>query len=256
MNRKNIVKNTTKNKKTIKKDYKIIVGIKVKLLNRTLNNYYDTSQIKINNSIAIVGNSINILNKKYGNEIDAHDEVVRFNWVDTKNIKEYTGSKQTIRFCNIDCITGIKNINHPKGLIQDYNMYKKFRNLKIIVINRNRAYDPIKLNLVAKKCKINKTNKLFPILWSEPYFNNILTRLKIPYKLSKIPQKGLGAILILCNLNYKPDVYGFDIKYDKSNYGYPWTQIKHTKLSKFHNLSQEHQILIYMNEHKLINIIN
>ena len=41
--------------------------------------YIESKQIKLGKTIAIVGNSRNILDNKNGKDIDDHDKVIRFN---------------------------------------------------------------------------------------------------------------------------------------------------------------------------------
>lgn len=50
---------------------------------------------------AIVGNSPIVLEKEWGNEIDSHDIVVRFNIAKTQGFEKHVGSKSSIRFSNL-----------------------------------------------------------------------------------------------------------------------------------------------------------
>lgn len=53
-------------------------------------------------TIAIVGNSPILLEKEYGEEIDGHDEVLRFNYFKTVGFEKSVGSKTTMyAFANI-----------------------------------------------------------------------------------------------------------------------------------------------------------
>jgi hypothetical protein len=56
--------------------------------------------LNLNNSIAIVGSSGNLLKKEYGPIIDSHKEVVRFNRAPTKGYEKHVGSRTTIRVVN------------------------------------------------------------------------------------------------------------------------------------------------------------
>jgi len=49
-------------------------------------------------SIAVIGNSSKLLDKDYGEEIDAHDYVIRFNYARTKGYEIHVGSRTDIRF--------------------------------------------------------------------------------------------------------------------------------------------------------------
>ncbi len=206
-------------------------------------------------SVAIVGNSKNILENKYGKEIDNHDHVVRFNWSSTENISEYTGNKQTFRFCIFSCILGRKSNRHPKNIISDYNMYQKFKNLNIIVITANEKLTNDSLNRHAKKHNVDTiSNNIYSHYINLQNYNSILKKLKCPYKLKKLPQVGLCATLLICSNRIKPDLYGFDLNYGKTNVGYPWTTVNHKKISHHHDHSSEFKILKYLNSKKLIKI--
>lgn len=49
------------------------------------------------NSCAIVGNSGHMLDHRFGQEIDAHDCVVRFNAAPIQGFEEHVGSKSTLQ---------------------------------------------------------------------------------------------------------------------------------------------------------------
>eukprot|EP00227_Mantoniella_beaufortii_P006134 CAMPEP_0197615000 /NCGR_PEP_ID=MMETSP1326-20131121/59811_1 /TAXON_ID=1155430 /ORGANISM="Genus nov. species nov., Strain RCC2288" /LENGTH=130 /DNA_ID=CAMNT_0043183881 /DNA_START=45 /DNA_END=437 /DNA_ORIENTATION=+ len=49
---------------------------------------------------AVIGSGGNLLSKKYGAEIDAHDAVFGFNLAPSQGFEEYVGSKTTYRMIN------------------------------------------------------------------------------------------------------------------------------------------------------------
>ena len=57
-------------------------------------------------SVALVGSSGCILDNKYGDIIDSHDTVIRFNAARVIGFEEYVGSKTTIRIMNGHCFSG------------------------------------------------------------------------------------------------------------------------------------------------------
>jgi len=63
-------------------------------------------------SCAVVGNSPIILEKQYGNEIDSHDIVIRFNIAETEGYEKHVGSKKSIRFMNCHPVLCAIDPNH------------------------------------------------------------------------------------------------------------------------------------------------
>ena len=56
--------------------------------------------ILLSESVAIIGNSSCILNKKFGKVIDGYDDVVRFNKAKLESYESYVGTKTTLRVIN------------------------------------------------------------------------------------------------------------------------------------------------------------
>lgn len=63
-------------------------------------------------SCAVVGNSPIILDKEYGDDIDSHDVVIRFNIAETEGYEKHVGSKKNIRFMNCHPILCAIDPNH------------------------------------------------------------------------------------------------------------------------------------------------
>lgn len=213
----------------------------------------ETGKLKLGSSIAIVGNSRNILNKEYGEEIDSHDEVIRFNYAITENIEKHVGKKQTYRFGIMHCVTGASYNSHPTGIVNDYKLYKKFTDTNIFILHFKVTDQEVYITNIAKKHGMyNPSNKYFGITVNMEYFNNAIKSLGIPISMRKQPQIGLCVILTLCHLGYKPDIYGFDLSFCETNVGYPWTDVKHKCLSSCHEHAKEHLILKYLIDKELV----
>lgn len=217
--------------------------------------YIKPLNLGVSKNVALVGNSRSLLNNLFGQQIDQHDEVIRFNWAITKGFEKYAGSKETIRATAKVCLRGKRHKNHPTGLIPNYKIYRDFRHLNFVVYDGNMSIPQAKLKTIARENKIDtKSNKFYGIKWDLTLFNQILKQLAVPFQLLKLPQVGLGMTLICCSLGLNVNLYGFDISKCDYNYGYYWSTIKHKQLSPYHNISIEHQILLFMEKHQQITI--
>ena len=192
-------------------------------------------------NIAIVGNSKKILRTTFGQNIDLHTNVFRFNYAETDTFEKYCGSKMDIRVGGINCLTGVKHPRHVAGLIKNYNLYKNLKENSIIIFAIHMNVEI--LQKYKQKYQIN--NKLHYIIWKKHIFNKILSKFKL--KLIKDPQCGLGFILLTIDLGIIPDIYGFDIRKSSDNFGYFWSgKVQHNELSPHHNINNEHNILKYL----------
>lgn len=70
-----------------------------------------------NKTIAVVGNSRSILEKKYGKEIDEHDIVIRFNNYVTKGYEEYVGTKTNVWAFNGNSLNQFRDINEYEAIL-------------------------------------------------------------------------------------------------------------------------------------------
>lgn len=208
---------------------------------------------KISASIAIVGNSKKSLRYTYGNDIDNHQNVIRFNYAITDGFEKHVGSKHDIRVGNAICITGNPYPNHPKGIVKDYKLYNKLRSTSIMIFTRQiRSASSIKNQ--SKLIGVNATDKTFNCIhWNINNFNNYLKYHKT--KLTMDPQCGLGLMLLIISIGLIPDMYGFDMALGGDNYGYYWSgEVVHKKLSRFHKITIEHKLLKAFNDCDIIRI--
>ena len=196
-------------------------------------------KLKIGGSIAIVGSSANLKRNNFSQEIDKHDEVIRFNRAPVKGFEEYVGNITTLRvvnnhvFDNID-ITNKGFSNQPKNFVKD------LRNEKILYIGPD--INPWK----RRKSNTHNSNRLYLFDYSK------ISNLKEIFGIKNQNNLQIGTIVIsLCILSgLKPKLYGFDLE------PIPRTHYFEDRPSNIkdsmHTIEQEMQLLVNFKEKGLI----
>lgn len=180
---------------------------------------------------AVVGNSSIILNKEYGEYIDEHDVIIRFNTAKVDGFEKHVGSKTTIRFCNPHPILCLLNANHLKEHTQyfpdwDNTFLFNIKNEKIFFKNVN---------------FFNETYQLFKIIQSR---NNELLHIDkhLLAECSTIaqgdPTMGLIGIVYSTKNFEKINCFGFSF-YKEQNFHYFEKTIPY-KIPHNKNLEEEY----------------
>lgn len=202
--------------------------------------------ILLSESVAIIGNSSCILNKKFGKVIDGYDDVVRFNKAKLESYESYVGTKTTLRVINngtFECNKTRPGLGWEKNN-QDYDFALKLKNMKILIISPNKINKEIK-----RKNKVNSNqyffleNKYIQFLVCFKFLNKIdifFSLIGILFK-GKNFSVGFYFILICIISKIKPKLFGFDLSEDMTKRSHYWQ--KAGNVGKFHNLSSEHQII-------------
>jgi hypothetical protein len=103
--------------------------------------------------MAIVGNSINLVNNERGKDIDSHSDVIRFNKIArVDGFELYCGSKNNIRICSYIALSCKKPNNHPIINNTVYDLDKVLSNCNLLVFYK-------------KKMKANK-NRIYYLKWN------------------------------------------------------------------------------------------
>jgi len=147
-------------------------------------------------SIAIVGSSGKLLQQNYGKEIDACENVVRFNRALTDGFETFVGCRTTLRVLNNTVFN-----NNPiiEGWATgDDNFARNLRKTDILYIGTDP--DP----LFAWERNIHKSNTL----WFFPYQYG--PQLKAIMGLSKNPSVGFAMVSFCVCVDIVPKLYGFD----------------------------------------------
>ncbi|MDT9276662.1 MAG: glycosyltransferase family 29 protein [Limnospira sp. PMC 737.11] len=87
-------------------------------------------------SVAVVGSSARLLEKKYGSCIDSHDIVVRFNGADIRGFEVHAGSKTSMRFALANFTKQPNMLEFFKSLEEDSIFITLKKNIDSIVLNK------------------------------------------------------------------------------------------------------------------------
>jgi len=185
-------------------------------------------KIVINENVAIVGSSKNLLDSTYGEEIDLYDDVIRFNRAPINGFEKFVGSKTTIRVTNVHVFKGSKpDLNRFEIKNQPPDFVKKQKNCKIVCIQ--------------PPCSLKESKKYIDATSSAHFMNpNLLHNISHKFKLGKLPTAGFAMLYILLNNGIKPTLYGFGLNENKNPSHY-WENL--TVRSVHHHLDKERKIL-------------
>ena len=96
---------------------------------------------KIEGTVALVGNAKSILDKDWGEEIDSHDNVIRFGDSKTEGFEKQVGKKEDFRFvCYPSGENGFEeNLSGRNIFLMAGSLITLLEGIKIL-INRNKIY--------------------------------------------------------------------------------------------------------------------
>lgn len=201
---------------------------------------YINPDLLLSEKVAIVGASGNLSDSQYGEIIDSHGDVVRFNRSPTSGFESDVGSKTTLRvvnqhvFGNVD-ISKRGFTNSPK------NFVKQLKNARILFMGPN---------LSSWHNRSQNTDSS-----SELYLFDYASTLKIKKSFNYSGQTNLmiGTLFTcLCvEAGLKPTLFGFDLEPLPRTHYY---ENRPKKIGASHNFSQDQKILINLKNKGLIDI--
>lgn len=148
---------------------------------------------------AIVGNSGKILEEPFGEEIERHDCVVRFNAAPTEDYEEYVGERTDFRILNGPIMVG-GSVDYVQTL---GNWVERVRNENLILLPHERKRNDLRFNqaenLIHESNDTYKTTDRF-----EEKIKKICSAQRV-----KKPSTGLKAIIIFLGLIGNVNLYGF-----------------------------------------------
>lgn len=186
----------------------------------------------LNENLAIIGSSANLLNEEFGAEIDSFDEVVRFNRAPTEGWEKHVGSKTTLRVTNnhvfsnvIHSVGGDEDCPEWKPKGQPQYFIKELKNQKILLLNQDAS------GWEEKEKHIDPT--------STPFLANYYCA----EEFTGVYMPSVGhAFISLCIMNgIKPTLFGFGLE-EKSNKASHYWEDKN-KISSSHGYNIEREFI-------------
>nr|XP_009857495.1 alpha-2,3-sialyltransferase ST3Gal I isoform X1 [Ciona intestinalis] len=199
-------------------------------------------------SCAVVGNSGNILNSNYGNEIDGHDFVIRMNKGPTYNYENDVGSKTTHRF--MYPTTAASSL--PQGvslvLVPFQPLDIKWLLSALTTGEITRTYQPLVRRVTCDKSKITIISPTFI-----RYVHDRWTQHHGRY-----PSTGLLALIYALHECDEVDVYGFGAN-RAGNWHHYWEDLPPHVAGAFrktgvHDSAQENEIIDQLHIHGLLRV--
>lgn len=184
-----------------------------------------------NKTIAIVGNSPNLIGKKLGKNIDSYDYVVRFNNFQTQSFEQDYGTKTNIWIC---CQAN-DIVNLPPTKIQQLNYILYSVDLWHTKL-REKCYNNI----------CNNINLGIPISYIGSEFKNELKNFGIIYPSSGL--QGIYHLMHIANIK-RQNIFGFSFLDNNQNYYDHYfskrNQLKKNKLvrNNHHHFADESALL-------------
>lgn len=187
-----------------------------------------TPELSAGPRVALVGSSAILLKTTHGADIDAHDDVIRFNRAPVDGFEQHAGSKTTIRTANLHVFANIPfNRWDPKGQPADFIASQK--DCRVIYVGPNnhpywqkgvKELDPSSVAFRLNQVEIKR-------------------EMKRKFKLDKDPSVGLILTWICLQSGIKPSLYGFGI--EETGMTHYWEQ--RDNQTPFHSFNPERELL-------------
>ena len=200
--------------------------------------------LELSGSVALVGNSDQLLNCGIGGEIDAFDHVFRFNLCDLHSqYHQDVGSKVDYCFFSLN----ISTHKFPHTPAEYTRFVKLCRSANIICYPGNTA-------------NVRKFNRK-PLLMAMPFDQINPTFVKLVgsdaplFNTSNHPRNGIKLLACLLSAGVKPTLFGFDLEKREANKHYFDDEIQREPEGPGHRPSWEYRLLIALADRGLIKVV-
>ena len=209
----------------------------------------DSSKLNhLSGSVAIVGNSGNLLDHEYGELIDSHDFVIRFNAAPTKGYESNVGAKKNIRLINSHMFWAVLDNTHF-DVEETAKIFSKFDRCALykieneIIVVKNHV-PPDQFTDVIKTVE-EKNNKM---LFIDEQQHNLYG-----FLLNTYPTCGFFGLIFALKYFQKISCFGFSFFEDGWEKRHYFEKIKPHDTS-CHNFENEKLFFHLLADHNLIKI--
>lgn len=204
-------------------------------------------------SCAIVGNSGRLLSTNYGELIDSHDYVIRFNQATTEGYEDHVGSKTNARVVNCHVINSLMPLESNQHNIETFSKFDPQFLLKIQ--NETVFFKDI------PNATLNSLTKLDQIMHDngcEATFLNpqavIDLALQLRLEAGKTPTCGTVGVGLALGVFDKISCFGFSFYADPWSKVHYYEDVKEYDQSSAHGLDSEKKAMLELEEEGLIKI--
>lgn len=184
-------------------------------------------------TVAVVGSSGNLLNHEFGEEIDKHDIIIRFNQARVEGYEKHVGSRTDIRIVNTHVFKGTTSTKNFSKL--DKKFIQKL-SPQLLVVSKPVAYE---------KEKVSPNNDVMFIS------DELYAHCEKVLGNEKQPSVGFLGVFLAMTSGKKVSVYGFDQSNSTENKHY-WEEV--SKIGDHHKFSKEKEIFDILEKQELITI--
>jgi len=193
-----------------------------------------TPDLYLSESLAIVGSSGSLKDKKYGEKIDCYKHVVRFNRAPTDGFEDIVGAKRSLTVANMHVFANVQLKKKSGWKQDDVEFIRNLRNTRVLM------FAPENKNWKNKDKNIHKTVKGHIVEYKK--MQDILVEMGFVSK--KQPTAGFGFIMLCVYSGLVPHLFGFDTEPRQRDHYWE----KRDNNTSYHNITEEMRILKKMHK--------
>ena len=215
----------------------------------------DPSSFKsdIHKSCAIVGSSGRLLSTNYGELIDSHDYVIRFNQATTEGYEDHVGSKTNSRVVNCHVVNSLMPLESNQHNIETFSKFDPQFLLKIqnetVFFKDVPSATPHSL---AKLRQIMHGNGCEALFLDQQWVRDLALEMRLEE--GKTPTCGSVGVGLALGVFDKISCFGFSFYADPWSKVHYYEDVKEYDQSSVHGLDSEKKAMLELEEEGLIKI--